>query len=232
MLYSLNSFKCPVNCWSGKWNESFSTHMVTDRVPSFRPSTWHASCTWESMASLLILVPKSAVYWRRKGAGIDSSSGFSPLQHAKLEKSSQVKLSGCVLQGLLKLLVHFQSMWVHTLWVSLWELSLNPQINQDQAKPLGLAYFLSKPKMLTRLFFRVTKTNPLRQIAKYLRFWVKAGSSFRLVQNWMLRLMGFVLVYRGQSVLKKLEEVVQLVKFYTLGVKKLCVPKEISHDEL
>lgn len=75
-------------------------------------------------------------------------------------------------------------------------LSANAKINQDQTGQLGLAYFLSKPNMLTSLFFRVTKMNPLRQIAKCLRFGVKAGSSFRLVQNQTCWLMSIILGYK------------------------------------
>lgn len=37
---------------------------------------------------------------------------------------------------------------------------------------------------------------------------------------------------RSVCIKKKIKKVLQLVKYYTLGVKNLYVPKEISHEEL
>lgn len=45
------------------------TWLLMECLRSFSPSSWYASCMWESMALLLIFVPKSTVYWRRKWAG-------------------------------------------------------------------------------------------------------------------------------------------------------------------
>lgn len=61
---------------------------------------------------------------------------------------------------------------------------------------------------------------------------MKAGSSSRRVQNRTRRLMNIVLGYRGQYAQKKMQEVAEPLKFCTLGVEELRVPKTISRDEL
>jgi len=175
--------------------------MVTDGTPSFLQPIhltcllnirkWGLPCDLCTKISSLL---EKKMNWDRLFIWVFC---LTTCQARKMEPSETLWVC-CA--GLLQLLLHFQSIEVHPLSVSLCSFSSNPQINQDQAKPLGLAYFLSKPKMLTRLFFRVTKMNPLRQIAKCLRFCVKAGSSCRLVQTWTCRLMSFVLGYRGQYV--------------------------------
>lgn len=82
---------------------------------------------------------------------------------------------------------------------------------------LGLPYSLSKPKMLTSL--QSYKNEPLKQMVKCLRWCVKAGSLFRLVQNWTHQLMSLVVGYRGQSVWKKIQKSSSIAAIICIGSK-------------
>lgn len=209
----------------GNWSQP--CRMDGAGILEFLPCSWMG----QSLAWLLNPAPKSAFYWGER-AGLGSSAALSASGHARLGKQSQGNSRVLFLQDNLRSFQLLLHLGVLPLCVSEWEFSSDPQNNQDQAlKPLSSVYFFINPPQIS-VFPQSYRTETFETNCRILEVFERdqdlRSRSFRAghVGCWALFWAAEVSVDK-----KRHKKWLKLLKSDTLGITKLRVPKQISHDE-